>query len=213
MTRTQRKYEARRLEILQAAAAAFSRKGFASATMEEIGEALDLTKGSLYYYFESKHDLLYFCQRYSLDRLLDDARRILETDQPAPRRLYDVIVSQLHCMLEEVGGSVAHLEFGSLAPERLEQIIALRDGYEELLRKLVRSGVDQGDFYDVEPRMVVWALLGSLNWTVQWFSPDGERSVAEIAHGFAQFLVRGITRAESLPSIPEAPPQPVAAAQ
>lgn len=212
MTRTQRKRNARRLDILRAASETFSRKGFAQATMEEIGEALDLTKGSLYYYFESKQDLLYFCQRYSLERLLGEAERIVASDAPPTRQLYDVIVSQLHCMLEEVGGSVAHLEFASLPAQRLEEIIEQRDRYERMLRALIRRGVCEGQFYDVEPRLVVWALLGALNWTVQWYSPEGDRSVGEIAHGFAEFLVRGIARPRFLRTIPKAPQARLSAA-
>ena len=60
----------RRLEILRAAAEVFRRKGFAAAGMREIAEALSLAPGALYYYFESKEDLLHACQEESLRLLL-----------------------------------------------------------------------------------------------------------------------------------------------
>ncbi len=60
----------KRVEILQSAAAAFRRRGYHGASVEEIARDLRMTKGSLYYYFKNKQEILYFCHDYSLDLLL-----------------------------------------------------------------------------------------------------------------------------------------------
>ena len=39
----------RRIEILKSAAAAFRRRGYHGASVDEIASALDMTKGNLYY--------------------------------------------------------------------------------------------------------------------------------------------------------------------
>ena len=44
----------RRIEILKSAAAAFRRRGYHGASVDEIASALDMTKGNLYYYFKNK---------------------------------------------------------------------------------------------------------------------------------------------------------------
>ena len=66
----------RRVEILESAAAAFRRRGYHGASMGEIARALRMTKGSLYYYFENKEEILFFCHDYSLDILLETLGRI-----------------------------------------------------------------------------------------------------------------------------------------
>jgi len=38
----------------------------------------------------------------------------------------------------------------------------------------------------------VRAILGSLNWSVQWFNPEGPLTSAEIAQTFAEYLIRGL---------------------
>jgi AcrR family transcriptional regulator len=58
----------KRLQILREAAEVFRARGFHRASMEEIADRLGMHKGNLYYYFPSKHDLLYFCQEQALDR-------------------------------------------------------------------------------------------------------------------------------------------------
>src|SRR5437762_14082470 len=74
-----RRYLARRLEILRAAGKEFRMRGFAETGMRDIAAAAALSPANLYNYFGGKHDILFFCQDNSLDRMisaLDEARRV-----------------------------------------------------------------------------------------------------------------------------------------
>src|SRR6266545_4492133 len=70
-SRVQRRADARRVEILRAAAHIFRTRGFAAAGMRHIAVAADLSPGNLYHYFRGKNELLFFCQDRTLDRLLE----------------------------------------------------------------------------------------------------------------------------------------------
>jgi len=82
--RMRRKSEARRLDILRAAARVFRRSGVAAAGMREIAEEADLSPGNLYYYFAGKDELLFFCQDRTLDRMLE-AAEVARIRRPGPR--------------------------------------------------------------------------------------------------------------------------------
>src|SRR5437870_10433088 len=74
----ERRYLARRLEILRAAGKQFRVSGFAETGMRDIAAAADLSPANLYNYFQGKHEILFFCQDVSLNRLvaaLEKARR------------------------------------------------------------------------------------------------------------------------------------------
>src|SRR5947208_15683774 len=64
-----RRYLARRLEILRAAGREFRLRGFAATGMRDIAAAAALSPANLYNYFRGKHDILFFCQDNSLDRM------------------------------------------------------------------------------------------------------------------------------------------------
>ena len=191
-SRIRRRYLARRLEILRAAGREFRVRGFAETGMRDIAEAASLSPANLYNYFKGKHELLFFCQDNSLDRMIAALERARRLRTSAAARLRLVIVSHLRCLLDEVEGSAAHLLTNSL-PTRLHRyLVAKRDRYEVGVRNLIAAGVRSGEFVPCDPALAARALLGSLNWSVQWFSPEGPMSAAEIAEGFADYLIRGL---------------------
>jgi AcrR family transcriptional regulator len=187
-----RRYLARRLDILRAAGREFRVRGFAETGMRDIAAAAALSPANLYNYFRGKHDILFFCQDNSLDRMiaaLDKARR-MRTDAAIKLRL--VIVSHLRCVLDEVEGSAAHLLTTTLPPRQQRYLVAKRDKYEVGVRNLILAGIRSGEFAPCDPALAVRAILGGLNWSVQWFSPQGALTAAQIAEKFADYLIRGL---------------------
>jgi AcrR family transcriptional regulator len=188
------KFEAKRAEILRRASAAFRDAGFHGAGMREIASAAGMTPGNLYYYFHGKEDLLYACQRRTLTRLLDAARALPAGGEDPAARLRALVRSHVLCLLEETGGSLAHLEFRALPPARRAEIGRARDAYERLVRGVVTAGVRSGAFRPVDAKLSTLAILGALNSTVTWWRPEGPRAPAEIADAFADTLIGGLLR-------------------
>ncbi|HYL85309.1 MAG TPA: TetR/AcrR family transcriptional regulator [Candidatus Angelobacter sp.] len=190
--RAQRRYLARRLEILRAAGREFRVRGFAETGMRDIAEAASLSPANLYNYFKGKNEILFFCQDSSLDRMiavLDKARR-MRTSSAIKLRL--VIVSHLRCLLDEVEGSAAHLLTNTLPPRQQRFLVAKRDRYEQGVRNLIAVGMRTGEFTSGDTALAARAMLGAMNWSVQWFNPGGPLSATEIAEGLADYLIRGL---------------------
>ncbi|MGE0641894.1 MAG: TetR/AcrR family transcriptional regulator [Thermoanaerobaculia bacterium] len=189
--------EARRREILAAASRLFRRDGFAATGMRAIAAELEMTAGSLYYYFENKQALLAYCQESTLDELTV-AGAIRAGDATSPgRRLRELVVAHVVALNESHPGSLAHLEVEALAPELRSPLLAKRRAYERRIEGLVRDGVAAGEFRDVDPRLTALALLGALNWTVKWFREDGARTAAEVGERFADLFLGGLQNRES----------------
>jgi AcrR family transcriptional regulator len=190
--RIQRRADARRHEILRAAGRVFRRRGYAQTGMREIAAEADLSSGNLYHYFSGKDEILYFCQERALERLLDAVEQAERDGGPARERLRSVLVAHVHCLLDDVEGSAAHLEIDSLPEERRRAIVARRDRYEAAVARLVGTGVEAGEFAACDAKLVTRAMLGAINWTARWFRQDGARPVATLAQELSAFLIRGL---------------------
>jgi len=190
--RVQRRADARRHEILRAAGRVFRRRGYAHTGMREIAAEADLSSGNLYHYFAGKDEILYFCQERALERLLEAVEQARSAGDSTAERLRSVLVAHVHCLLDDVEGSAAHLEIDSLPEERRDLIVAKRDRYERAVVQLVSRGVKEGEFAPCDAKLVTRAMLGAINWTARWFRQDGERPAATVARELVEFLIRGL---------------------
>lgn len=188
------KSERRRAEILRRAADLFRRKGFHAAGMREIAQGIGIAPGALYYYFAGKDDLLHACQTIALRRLVEGARAIAASDDPAPAKVRALVRAHLAATLGELGGGFLHVEFRSLPDPLLREVVRGRDAYERCVRRILRDGVRAGELRAVDVKLAALALLGSLNWTAVWWRPDGRRRIEDVAEGIASAFLTGLER-------------------
>lgn len=160
--------------------------------MRDIAQAADLSAANLYHYFDGKHDLLFYCQDRALDRMLDAVASARRAPPSATERLRLVFTAHLRTLLDDIEGATAHLQIESLPPALRTAIVKKRDRYEQALRRLIAGGIRSGELIDLNPALVVRAMLGAMNWTVTWFRPEGADTAAAVGDVISRFLVRGI---------------------
>jgi AcrR family transcriptional regulator len=173
----------RRIEILKSAAAAFRRRGYHGASVDEIASALEMTKGNLYYYFKNKEDILFACHDYSLDLLLAlmaDVRRL--------------VLAFVHLILDELHATALTLDPEALSPPLLKKIIAKRDQFDHGIRDIIQEGIDQGVFTPGDPKLIELAMMGAINWIPKWFDPAGPQTSDTIGKAFTDYLVGGLRK-------------------
>jgi len=192
-SRLQRRYLARRLAILRAAGREFRTRGFAETGMREIAAAADLSPANLYNYFRGKNEILFFCQDSALDRLIANLEKTQRTrTQSASEKLRVIIHFHLHCVLDEVEGSAAHLLTNSIPSHLQKRLLAKRDRYEQGIRNLILAGIRSAEFLPADSALAARAILGALNSTIPWFNPQGPLTTEELAANFATYLIRGL---------------------
>ena len=184
----------RRIEILKSAAAAFRRRGYHGASVDEIASALEMTKGNLYYYFKNKEEILFACHDYSLDLLLALMSDAQTEGAPPEIKLRRLVLAFVHTILDELHGTALTLNPESLSPALLKRVVAKRDQFDRGVRSIIQQGIDQGVFVAGDPKMIEFAIMGAVNWIAKWFDPDGPMSSDQIGEAFADYLVGGLMR-------------------
>ena len=185
----------KQIAILEAASRVFRQRGLHATGMRDIAAECGMQVGNLYYYFESKQDLLAFCQRHTLEGLIELTRRVKDLEVRSDTQLYLIVVGHVVRLNQETPGSLAHLEIEALDSALRRPILRQRDRYESSLRRIVEDGIANGVFRATNPKVAIRALLGAVNWTVKWFQPKGALSSSDIGHQFADMLVSGLLEA------------------
>ena len=179
-------------EIISVSARLFREKGYRSTTMEDIAAELHVTKPALYYYIQTKHDLLYAICESAINHLIEGVRAISEGPGGAEEKLSRLI--SWHVNMFSRQGDVINVylsDEGELPPEKREHIRSLSREYESIYRKMIEQAVAEGRFREVNVPMVVRAISGMCNWLSSWYRPDGQLSADEIAGIFMDLVLQG----------------------
>lgn len=186
-TKSRRRSEA----ILASAVAAFRKHGYHGTSMREIADAVERTKGSLYYYFENKAEILFEAHDRALDRMLAALERVEASDARAEEQLRELVVEHVRAIVDGFHGTALALELDALSPRARRRVIAKRDRFEKGLRRILARCAD-ADAEGATVRLTGFTLLGAINWLARWYSPRGEMSVDEIGRFFAELVLAGL---------------------
>ena len=159
MPRTSKPAERRKDEILDAAQHLFTTKGFQATTVEDVLVAVGIAKGTLYYHFAGKDEVLRGLILRTVNRMADQAKAIAEGDGPAVEKFFAVLAAT------RVDGQDAELVGEFHAPGNAEfhlmSIVETVRRLTPILAEIVAEGVEEGAFTTDQPRETVEILLTS----------------------------------------------------
>jgi AcrR family transcriptional regulator len=184
-----------REDILEAAAQVFRQKGFHGASMNDIAEAVNLQKASLYHHVSSKQEILLEILDRALQLLLDRISTITIQDIPTDKKLRLMIREYLHILVENIDLSAVLLfEHRSLERRQHARHVPNRDRFESLWKDVLVEGARLKTIHCDNPGLTTRALLGILNWTITWYHPDGELTIDQIADQYCNLLLNGLIK-------------------
>lgn len=178
-------------QILLSAITIVNRRGYDGATMEEIASELLMTKGSLYYYFKSKDDLMYQCHNFVLSQASEELKQNLLEGGTAEEILRRMIATHINYAIEEMDTFNLIIEPRRIFDEtQIEPVLALRKQYASLFDEVIERGIEGGEFQLEEPKLVRMMILGAMNWIQQWYQPDGRISKTELKEHFGDYIIK-----------------------
>src|ERR1700690_1264158 len=195
--RFETRFDRRLARILVHATSVFCDKGYAAASMRDLSRASGVSLSGLYYYFDSKEELLYLIQKHAFSTIVDRLRPRLEKVTDPAERIRMFILNHLEYFLanqkamkvlsheDEVLKNGFGAEIAGIKREYYRICVELLDSY-----KLARG-------LEFSSRTAVLSLFGMMNWLYTWYNPRVDGDAIQLTREMGDIFLRGIGAAPS----------------
>ena len=179
--------------ILRTAARLFRDRGYEQTWLNDIADALHVTKPTLYYYVKNKEDILVQIQQAALDQILGYLNELILTDEPGIGILRRVMIRYGEWVTSEFGVCVVRLMTQEMSPKsraRLRKSLRLT---ERTVRSVIERGMKDGSIRSGDPWVIATAMFGTFNWMAFWYDESrGGLSAAELSARYTDQMIYGI---------------------
>lgn len=179
--------------IYRTAAQIIYEKGFDATSMNEIAEALDLTKPGLYYHVKGKKQLLFAIMDFAMDLLdanvVEPAELIVD-----PEERLRLIIRQHARLLTREAGALAILidEDQGLSPDQRVEIVGRKRAYFDLIRGTLDELRAIGRLRKIDSTVAVFSLLGQVMWISRWYDSKGRLNSEEVVANVTEIALGGV---------------------
>ncbi len=184
-------------EIYRTAAQIILRKGYDATSINDIANALGMTKAGLYHYINGKKELLFDIMNFGLDELDEEVVTPACSIAEPGARLRFIVAG--HAQLVTRGqGAITILvdEITALTPAQNRMITRRKREYFNRLRDVLNELKAGGRLHDVDTTAATFSLLGMINWLSRWFRQDGALTEEQVAEQIVKFALHGLLRPE-----------------
>lgn len=188
-----RERELKRDAVVMAAARLFARAGFHATSLDDVANALGVTKPTIYHYFASKDEILFECTRRGLTAIAAaGAEANIAGGANGLERLEAMMKGYARVMTQDVGRVCTLTSEFDLSEQSKREFRRIKREVDRMVRDLVIEGMKDGSIAKGDPKLVTFTLTGALNWITRWFDEAGPQSVDEIAEACVTTLVHGL---------------------
>lgn len=180
----------KRETIVAAAVEVFYKKGYAKSTLEEVADAIHVTKPFIYSHFKSKHDLLAeICSRALI--VSHEALNRASSQPATPSEKLAMIARDfMYSLLTHQAHSVIYSrEEKELDPDVCKTINQLRRDFDHKLEEVIAAGVATGEFTVQDVGLAAMAIIGIVAWSQFWYRPGGRLTKEQTADGVAHLVM------------------------
>ena len=152
-TRREQQKKARRKQILQAALATFGEKGFNAANVSDVAARAGVSQGTIYWYFDSKDELLVQALLSIFEDLGEGALTAIMQCETAAGKVRALGRAMVGLMAEIEGVFPLFMEYWASSARR-QEVGEIWGGilveYKELIAGIIKEGIRSGEFRQVD---------------------------------------------------------------
>ena len=183
--------EEKRKLIRNAAATVFAERGFKSATTRDIARSAGISPAAVYYYFDSKEDLLYQILEETISTGLSLIQEIEGSRKSLKEKLSDILKIHTQAAVDFNKMKLLVHNQDALNPEHKEKIKEKQRIYANSLIKVLEALKAEGKITDLDTKACAFAFFGMVSWAYRWYDPKGKISPARLSEIFTRSSCQG----------------------
>lgn len=177
--------------LLVAAVEAFAERGYHATTTRDIAGRAGMSPAALYIHYKTKEELLHRISRIGHDRALSLLEAAADGEGAAPDRLAVAVRAFVHWHAERFATArVVQYELDALSDDHRAEIIELRRRTDAVMRRIIKDGVDTGEFDVPDVPGTALAVLSLCIDVSRWFNAQGSRSPEEVGALYVDLVLR-----------------------
>jgi AcrR family transcriptional regulator len=191
--------EERRAEILAAAWTCFTRKGYNNTTMDDIVAESGLSKGSLYWHFDSKDALFEAAVQAFFSEVGQEIYAALEQCATVSDKLRAAARNMAHIGRSAEGLFSLIVEFWAQSDRREDVSGFWADvlvQYKDYFAGVIEEGIQKGEFKAVDAEHLAWVLMAAYDGLAAYLMLKPDLDLEAISSSFVETLLRGLMTAE-----------------
>jgi AcrR family transcriptional regulator len=180
--------------ILNCATHVFCEKGYEGASIRDIVRRCHVSLAGLYYYVQSKEELLYLIQKRCFTTLLESLEMRLASAPPDPEaRLRLLIQNHVRYFLQnpEAMKVLSH-ESDTLTPPFAGEVAEIKRSYYKLCRGILDDLKRERKLKGLNTRLAMLSLFGMMNWIYTWYKPRVDPDADTLADHMADLFLHGV---------------------
>jgi AcrR family transcriptional regulator len=183
-----------RAKIVSAAAELLAEVGYTATSLDEVAERAGLTKGTIYYHFDSKEDLYWSVVFPEVEATIESAKGIAERESDPLRALHRIFHASTRRVRDPRQKYMYYQEMLPLRPDMREAIRAREREYEAIVTQLIRKGQERGELVRGNPKVMALIAIGTVARTARWYDARGEVPGEEFSRTLLRAILRGLLR-------------------
>ena len=187
-------------KMLDIARKLFWKKGYNAASLRDIADAYGCKPANIYNFFKKKEDILYEMLLEEMEQIIAPIACLEEDDIGDPEvQLRLFIESHLETTLSFRRSAKLLFDVGldQLPPRRRKAIIAMRDRYDRIIRRIIRKGVERNVFAPVNEKLAGFMIASMITRSRLWYHPGKGVSVPELVRFINDFSLNGLKKVAS----------------
>ncbi len=184
--------ELKREAVLMAAARVFSERGYHRTSLDAVAQTLNVTKPTLYYYFENKEAMLAACVQHGLDLVEAGGGAEPANGATGMARLVAYLTRYAEVSETDFGRCAVRISDAELSEASRKRVRRIKTGIDRRIRDLISAGIADGSIAPSDPKITAFTLAGALNSIGRSHQRDADLTGPKMIGQYIALLVNGI---------------------